>query len=253
MSVNNKVVLVTGASHRIGAVIAKYFHQHGYNVIVHYRSGHNKSVAESFTAELNNFRANSAVCIQLELEKCANSDFSSQMVDQVASCFGRLDVLVNNASTFFATPIGDTNLSDWRDLMISNAGGPFFLSQALAKILKKFQGAIINISDIHAARPLKGYTVYSMAKAANNMLTKSLARELAPEIRVNAVAPGPTMWPSDRDGGETDELNQKMIKKTVLKRLGTPEDVAKTVFFLAENNSITGQIIAVDAGRSIKL
>ena len=249
----NKVVLVTGSSKRIGSTIANFFHLHNYNIILHYRSEQNKSEADALSKELNSIRTNSAACIQMDLEKLSDQNFNAQMVEEIINCFGRLDVLVNNASTFFATPIGDSDLNAWRDLMISNAGGPFFLSQGLAKILKKHQGAIINISDIHAERPLKNYSIYSIAKAANNMLTKTLARELAPEIRVNGVAPGPTLGPVDTKQQDHAELNQKMIAKTVLKRLGTAEDIAKTVLFLAENMSITGQIIAVDAGRSIKL
>ncbi len=255
----NKVVLITGAARRIGAVIAQYFHEHGYSIIIHYRSQKSEVKAKQLSDTLNAIRANSCFIIQAELGSLVDPDFVEKFTLKVKEFFGRIDVLVNNASSFFPTPIGKITLNDWRDLMISNAGGPFFLAQGLAPHLQATKGCIINISDIHAQRPLKGYSVYSMAKAANNMMTKALARELAPAIRVNAVAPGPSLQPDEPDGAENsafiehNEYNKQMVTKTLLKRLSSPLDIAQAVLFLAEAQSITGQILALDGGRSVRL
>jgi pteridine reductase len=244
-----KTVLVTGAARRIGREIAKHFQANNYNVIIHYNTS--QSEAKELSDSLNDLRLNSAQIIQADLGQLVDPSFSQDFKQQVLGYYNKIDVLVNNASSFFATHIGEVTIDMWRDLMISNAGGPFFLSQLLAPSLKATQGSIVNISDIHATKPLKDYSVYSMAKAANNMLTKSLARELAPYVRVNAVAPGPIIWPE-----HTNELSQglksKILDKTLLKKLGEPLDIAKAVYFLAESNYITGQILAVDGGRSIK-
>jgi pteridine reductase len=251
---DNKVVLVTGGASRIGAAIVQYFHQQNYNIIIHYRSAKAENNANSLANSLNNIRLNSAKLIQAELEHMSDPVFMQSFAKNIIDCFGQLNTLVNNASSFFPTRLGEISLSDWRDLMISNAGGPFFLAQGLLPYLKPSYGSIVNISDIHAKRPLKDYPVYSMAKAANDMLTKALARELGPDIRVNAVAPGPVLWPTDnKQNILSDDIKNKIIARTVLKKLGSPIDIAKAVFFLAESDYITGQILAVDGGSSLKL
>lgn len=246
---NNKVVLITGAARRVGAEIARYFHQHNYSIILHYRNSAKE--ANSLYTELNNSRTNSVKLIKCDLAQLVDPKYVTEFHQEVLDCYGTLDCLVNNASSFFPTPMGGINLDSWRDLMISNAGGPFFLAQNLAEALKKTKGSIINISDIHAERPLKNYPVYSIAKAANNMVTKTLARELAPHIRVNAVAPGPILWP-EAENSLDEKLKDKIISKTLLQKVGTPQDIAKTVYFLADSEYITGQILAVDGGRSIR-
>ncbi|MBP9722390.1 MAG: pteridine reductase [Gammaproteobacteria bacterium] len=248
---NNRVVLITAGAKRIGAVIAEHFHRHNYNIIIHYRSAQSELAAHDLAKKLNNLRQDSAMIVQAELGSLVEPQCSTVLINKTIGFYGRLDVLVNNASSFFPTEIGKIDLAAWRDLMISNVGGPFFLAQSLAPYLNKTHGCIINISDIHADRPLKGYSVYSIAKAANNMVTKSLARELAPNIRVNAVAPGPSLaQDSDVD---FDSYNKEMQEKTLLKKLSSPLDIAEAVLFLAEAQSITGQILAIDGGRSVKL
>lgn len=244
-----KVVLITGAARRIGAEIARYFHTQSYNVIVHYRTSEQEAL--NLQQELNQIRPNSVVIIKADLANLVNTDFVTEFVTRIRGFYGQLDVLVNNASTFFATPLGNSNLEQWRDLMVSNAGGPFFLAQALMADLKKTQGSIINISDIHGVRPMKGYSIYSIAKAANDMLTKTLARELAPEINVNGVAPGPVLWPEHENELNSEEKHS-ILRKTLSGRQCTALNIAKTVLFLAENKDITGQVLAVDGGRSIK-
>lgn len=244
-----KTVLITGAARRIGAAIAKYFHNNNYNIIIHYNTS--KQEAQGLADNLNNIRTDSANIVQADLSNLVDSSFAIDFKNKILSYYNQIDVLVNNASSFFATKIGEVNLSIWRDLMISNAGGPFFLSQLLSDELKKTKGNIINITDIHAVKPLKNYCVYSIAKAANDMVTKSMAKELAPNVRVNAVAPGPIIWP-ENSNTLTEENKNKIIDKTLLNKIGSPEDIAKAVYFFAENNYITGQILAVDGGRSIK-
>lgn len=245
----SKVVLVTGAARRIGAEIARTFHQLNYQVIIHYNTS--EAEAHKLASELNNIRAGSAQTICCDLAALADNNYAEQFAHQAIEYYGKIDVLVNNASSFFPTVLGEVSLDMWRDLMISNAGGPFFLSQVLAPFLRIVKGAIINISDIHAIKPLKGYPVYSMAKAANNMLTQSLAKELAPEVRVNAIAPGPILWPEDANELNAEQKTE-LLNKTLLKKPGCPQDVADAVVFLAQSHYITGQILAVDGGRSIK-
>lgn len=254
MSQNNKshsdkVVLITGAARRVGAQIAKHFHKLGANIIIHCR--HSIEQANNLAVDFNNMRPNSAKVLSCDLSNLVEPKFVDSFTSQVVNSFGRLDVLVNNASSFFPTKFGEVDLSVWRDLMISNAGGPFFLAQALAPYLATTKGCIINISDIHAQRPLKNYSVYSIAKAANDMVTKSLARELAPVVRVNGVAPGPILWPEDVNE-LNDRTKEKILARTLLKKLGTPEDIAQAVVFLSTATYVTGQVLAVDGGRSIK-
>jgi pteridine reductase len=244
---DGKVVLITGAARRVGAAIARRLHGAGAKVVVHYHRSERE--AQSLRDELNAVRADSVALIQADL---LNLSGLAEMIRNTVARFDRLDVLVNNASTFHATPVGEIAESDWDSLVGTNVKAPLFLSQAAAPYLRKTLGCIVNITDIHAERPLKNYAVYSLAKSALAGLTLSLARELGPEIRVNAVAPGPILWPED---DSFDELaRQRVISHTLLKRAGEPEDIARTVLFLvADSPYVTGQIIAVDGGRSINL
>ena len=205
--------------------------------------------ARLLQAELNHTRANSVALIQADLLDLGKLPL---LIDQTVQIFGRLDGLVNNASTFRPTPVGEISAEDWEELIGANLRAPLFIAQAAAPALKKTQGAIVNITDIHAERPLKNYVAYSIAKAGLVGLTRSLARELAPEVRVNAVAPGPILWPDDE---EFDELSrQRIISHTPLKREGTPEDIAKAVLFLlSEATYVTGETINVDGGRHVAL
>ena len=242
-----KVVLITGGAKRVGAATCRRLHSAGANLMLHYRVSAGE--ARLLQAELNHQRKDSVALIQADLLDIAKLP---AMVEQTVQSFGRLDALVNNASSFFQTPVGEITAAAWEDLIGTNLRAPLFLSQAAAPALKKSLGAIVNITDIHAERPLKNYVVYSVAKAGLVGLTRSLARELAPEVRVNAVAPGPILWPDD----ETfDELSrQRIISHTPLKREGTPEDIAKAVhFLLAEATYVTGETINVDGGRHVAL
>ncbi len=241
-----KTALITGAAARIGAHIARTLHEAGMNIIIHYRSS--AGAAEELAASLNQIRDNSAHCVKTDL---LDTPSLISLVEQAAAFWGRLDLLVNNASSFYPTPVGEITEDHWEDLMGSNLKAPIFLSQAATPYLKKTQGNIINIVDIHAYRPMKAHPVYCAAKAGLAMLTQSLAKELGPEIRVNGVAPGAIMWPSS----ELDpEVQDSILDRTALKRQGSPEDIAKTVRFLAlEADYITGQVIPVCGGRSINI
>jgi pteridine reductase len=213
------------------------------NIILHYRSSRDE--AQTLQAELNEIRENSVVLIQAELQ---NTDKIAGMIREAVNVWGHLDVVINNASTFYPTPIGDISEADWDNLMVSNVKAPLFICQSAAEHLKKTSGCIINIVDIHADRPLKTYPVYSIAKAALVMLTKSMARELGPEVRVNGVAPGAILWPENID----EVTKQRIISKTALKRRGDPDDIAGTIAFLINGAGyITGQIITVDGGRTL--
>ncbi len=240
-------MLVTGAVKRVGAAIARRLHRRGAVLMLHYRSSERD--AQALQAELNAARPNSVALIQADLLDIAGL---SEMVRNTVSRFERLDALVNNASSFFPTPVGDITEAAWDNLMGTNLRAPLFLSQAAAPHLRRTGGAIVNITYIHAERPLKSYVVYTVAKAGLVGLTRSLARELGPEIRVNGVAPGPILWPED---GSWDEVTrQRTISNTLLKRTGDPDDIARAVHYLiADAPYVTGQIIAVDGGRSINL
>jgi len=246
-ALSGKVVLITGAVKRVGAAVARRLHRRGADLMLHYRSSERD--AQALQAELNAARPNSVALIQADLLDLAGL---SEIVRNTVSRFERLDALVNNASSFFPTPIGEITQAHWDNLMGTNLRAPLFLSQAAAPHLKRTGGAIVNITDIHAERPLKSYVVYTVAKAGLVGLTRSLARELGPEIRVNGVAPGPILWPED---GSWDEVTrQRTISNTLLKRTGDPDDIARAVHYLiAEAPYVTGQIIAVDGGRSINL
>jgi pteridine reductase len=240
----DQVVLITGGARRVGAQIVRTLHAAGARILLHHRDS--SDAAQALADELNAVRCAS---VAIESAELLDPAAPARLVAAALREFGRLDVLINNASTFFPTRIGDITAEHWDDLMGSNLKAPLFLSQAAAAHLRERRGLIINIVDIHALRPLKGHAVYSVAKAGLAMLTRSLARELGPEVRVNGIAPGPVLWPEQ----PMDEaLQQEIIAKTALKRHGTPYDVARTALFLVKDAPyITGQIIAVDGGRSI--
>ncbi|MDH5360114.1 MAG: pteridine reductase [Gammaproteobacteria bacterium] len=240
----NKVALITGAAHRIGATVARTLHAQGMNIVIHYRSS--RKGAQALQDELQAERADSVILVQadlLEINKLPS------LVKEAHQAWGRLDVLINNASTFYPTEVGKVDEAIWNDLMGSNLKAPFFLAQAAAPVLKQHHGCIVNIVDIHAERPLKKHPVYSMAKAGLAMMTKSLAGELGPEVRVNGVAPGAILWPEN----DMDEVTkQRIVSRTFLKRQGEAMDIARTIKFLIEDAPyISGQIIAVDGGRSL--
>ncbi|MDP2109542.1 MAG: pteridine reductase [Thiobacillus sp.] len=243
-----KVVLITGGAKRVGAASARLLHAAGANLMIHYRSS--ATEARALQDELNAIRPDSVVLIQADLHDTGGLP---GLVHQTVATFGGLDVLLNNASSFYPTPVGDITEKDWTDLMGTNLKAPMFLSQAAAPELRKRRGCIINITDIHAERPMKSYVVYSVAKAGLVGLTKSLARELAPEVRVNGIAPGPIMWP-EGDSNFDEVSRQRIISHTMLKRAGDPHDIALAVrFFAMDTYFVTGQILAVDGGRSAKL
>src|SRR5580658_5611370 len=243
-SVDDRVILVTGGSRRIGAQIARTLHAAGARILVHYRSS--TAAAKELGAELNAARAGSVALIAADLQQ---EEAPEQLIAAALGHFGRLDVLINNASTFYPTPVGKITRDAWDDLVGSNLRAPLFLAQAAAPHLARQRGLIVNVIDIHGLRPLKGYPVYSIAKAGLAMLTRALARELGPEIRVNGIAPGPVLW-AEHDMDES--LQREIIAKTALKRPGSPRDIARTALFLVRDAPyITGQIIAVDGGRSI--
>lgn len=239
------VVLVTGAAQRIGAVIARHLHGAGYRVVLHYHQSH--AAAQALCTELNTTRAQSAIALPANF-----NDVSAVHVlaKQAVDAWGRLDALINNASTFYPTPLGEVTAAQWDELFASNARAPFFLSQALVPALAAQQGAIVNIADIYAQTPLQQHAVYCMAKAANKMLTLSLARELAPAVRVNGIAPGAILWP-EQGGAQNEAAQMQLLQQIPLRRMGTPEDIARTVLFLLRDAPyITGQVLAVDGGRS---
>jgi len=244
----NKVVLITGGAKRVGAAICRSLHAHGFNLMVHYKSSLKE--ARALQAELSLQRQNSVAIIQGDLLNIASLP---NLINETISHFGRLDVLINNASTYYSTEIGEIDEAKWQDLMGSNLKAPLFLSQVAAPELRKNHGCIVNITDMHVERPKKGYIVYSVAKAGLVTLTKSLAHELSPEVRVNAVAPGPVQWPENNP--QFDEVyRQRVINQTLLKRVGEAEDVAKAVKFLVTDAPfITGHVLAVDGGRSLNL
>ena len=243
-----KVILVTGGARRVGAATCRRLHAQGANLVVHYRAS--QSEARALQTELDQVRPGSVALVQANLLETARLP---RLIDETVSHFGRLDALVNNASSFFPTPLGEITEDGWEDLIGSNLKAPLFLSQAAAPQLKRQQGCIVNIVDIHWEWPLKRYVVYNAAKGGLASLTRSLAVELAPEVRVNGISPGPILWP---EAGEwMDEASrQHIIGRTLLKRTGEPDDIARTVSFLiADAPYITGQIIAVDGGRSVNL
>jgi pteridine reductase len=243
-----KTILVTGGAKRVGAAIVRRLHAAGANVAIHFRS----SAYEAFAlrGELNDLRENSAISVQADLLETGTLP---RMVKEVVQHFGQLDALVNNASSFYATPLAEIDATQWNDLIGTNLQAPLFLAQAAAAELRRQHGCIVNIVDIHAERPMHGHLLYSVAKAGLVALTKGLAQELAPQVRVNAVAPGVIVWP-EGDEWSDEEKRRKIVAHTLLKREGSPDDIAKAVrFLIADAPYITGQVIAVDGGRSVNI
>jgi pteridine reductase len=247
MPLADKVVLITGAGRRVGAAIARRLHAGGAHLVLHYRTS--GPAAEALADELNGRRRGSAVCVGADLRDLAALP---ALVARAAAAFGGLDALVNNASSFYPTPFGSIRSADWDDLVGSNFQAPLFLTQAAAPFLAARGGAVVNLTDIHAERPLAGYALYCAAKGALLTLTRALAIELAPAVRVNAVAPGPIAWPEDEQFSAA--ARQAIVDHTLLKRAGRPEDIAAAVhYLLADAAYVTGQVINVDGGRSAHL
>lgn len=251
-SSTTKVALVTGAAKRIGAEIVRQLHKEHFNVVIHYHQS--EKAAKELADELNEERENSAYCIAADLN---NLEQINHLAVQAQQHWQRIDLLVNNASSFYPTPIGETSAEDWNQLINSNLKAPFFLAQALAKKLGEHHGCIINIADIYADKPLKKHSIYSIAKAGNVMLTKTLAQELAPLVRVNGIAPGAILWPDDSHKKPEDRLSddnkEKMLAKIPLQQRGQAQDIARAILFLTQSPYITGQILTVDGGRSITI
>jgi len=244
MSASRPVALVTGSARRLGAAIARRLHAQGHDLVLHYLNSSEE--VRALAVEFEQLREGSVLTLQANLD---DFDRLPELVAGAVGRFGRLDVLVNNASSFTPTPIGSATPAQWDALFASNARAPFFLSQAAAPHLKQARGAIVNLVDIYAERPLREHTVYCMAKAALVMMTRSLALELAPEVRVNAVAPGAILW-SEND--TSDAKQQAMLARTPLGRTGTPEEIAEAVHWLITSASYTtGQVITVDGGRML--
>ncbi|MEM7027856.1 MAG: pteridine reductase [Pseudomonadota bacterium] len=239
----NQTVLITGAAKRIGATLAKYLHHEGMNVIVHYHRSAKE--ANELVRDMNKARHDSAITIQADL---SHKEYYEAIIDTALQFKGGLDVLINNASAFYPTPISDMTDEDWLSIMDINLKAPLFLSQLAAPTLRKNKGCIINLTDIHALRPLAKHSIYSMSKSGLTTLTQSLAKELAPSIRVNALAPGAILWPENIE--ETEK--QAILKQIPMQKIGDPEQIAKAaVFLIKDANYITGQIINVDGGRSL--
>jgi pteridine reductase len=243
-----KVILVTGGAKRVGAAICRRLHAAGASIAIHYRSSDQEALA--LQQRLNDLRPKSAAVFQADL---LDLQALPQLVHKVVKQFGQLDALVNNASSFYATLLADINQSQWHDLLGTNLKAPLFLAQAAAAELRRRHGCIVNITDIHAERPMHGHLLYSVAKAGLVALTKGLAQEMAPQVRVNAVAPGVIVWP-ETEAWMDEEQRRKIVAHTLLKREGEPDDIARTVAFLIQDAPyITGQIISVDGGRSVNL
>jgi pteridine reductase len=243
-SLAGHVALVTGAGRRLGAAIARALHAEGARLVIHHHSS--QGDAEALARELNGARADSAITHAADL---MDLGALPGLVAAALAAFGRLDVLVNNASTFYATPLGEITPQAFDDLIGTNLRAPLFLAQAAAPELRLRRGLVLNMVDIHAFRPLKRHTVYCAAKAGLAMLTQSLARELGPHVRVNGIAPGPVLWP---DGEMDGDLKTRILDRTALKRMGTPEEVAKVaLFFVRDAPYVTGQVLPVDGGRTV--
>lgn len=240
-----QVALVTGGAQRIGACIARTLHGEGVNLALHYNRS--RAAADALRETLEQERPGSVELVQADL--CDTASLP-RLIETLQASFGRLDLLVNNASSFYPTPLEDASEAQWEDLIGSNLKGPFFLTRAAAPLLRAAKGAVVNLVDIYSERPLKQYPIYSIAKAGNAMMVRALARELGPEVRVNGVSPGAILWP---DQGLADAAKDEILSRTALRRAGAPEDIAKAVLFLARDAGyITGQIIAVDGGRSLQ-
>lgn len=239
----NKTALITGAAKRIGAAITERLHSTGMNVIIHYNSSGRE--AHELIGKLNGIRRDSAIMIQADLE---HKKYYSALIDAALDFKGGLDVLINNASAYYATPLASLDSQQWNELVNTNLKAPLFLSQLAAESLRLNKGCIINITDIHANRPLRSHSIYSITKAGLIMLTQSLAKEMAPSIRVNAISPGIILWPDDMD----EEKKNKILDETMMKRTGNLEDITKAVLFLIQDaDYITGQVLNIDGGRTL--
>lgn len=244
-SLDGKVVLITGGARRVGAAIARLLHARGMNLVIHYLSS--EKSAHALQQELHEARPDSVMLMRGDLN--SGDRLLKNLVFESVEAFGRLDALINNAARIYATPLGEASEAQWDDLIGANLKAPFFLSQAAAPHLKKNSGCIVNIADVYAERPLPGYPIYSVTKAGLVMLTKVLARELGPDVRVNAIAPGVILWP---ESGIDEMSQQRIISRTPLKRAGDPEDIARAVlFFLGDAGFVTGQVLGVDGGRGV--
>lgn len=242
---DNKVMLITGAAQRIGAYLAQAAHADGYDIALHYR--HSAQQTQVIKSKLNAIRNDSCISIQADFN---DTDGVAKIIEAVSTAFHRLDVLVNNASEFFPTPLSQLSVDDYDKLFNSNVRGPLFLSHACIPLLKESNGNIINLVDIHADKPLKNHPVYSMAKAANKMMVMALAKECAPEIRVNGIAPGCIFWP---EKGATEHEKNTIIKRSLLNRIGDAHNVYQSLQYLIKNDFVTGQTIKVDGGRSLHM
>lgn len=244
LPLTGKWALITGAGRRVGAAIARTLHREGTGVAIHYRRS--ATEANALAGELNDLRPDSALTLEADL---LDTGALSTLVDKVIGHAGRLDILVNNASSFYPTPLAGITEQQWTDLLGTNLKAPLFLAQAALPHLKAARGVIINIADIHAMRPLRDHSMYGAAKAGLAFLTRALARDLAPDVRVNGVAPGAILWP---EGGVSDQMRDTVLQQIPMKRLGDPTDIATCVLYLVRDAPyVTGQIIAVDGGRSV--
>lgn len=242
-----KTALITGAAKRIGRSIATYLHQQSFNVLIHYHQSHQE--AQNLVDELNHIRPHSAALYSLDL---LQTDRLPELIDFTKQTFSRLDLLINNASSFFPTDIDQIDEASWLNLMGSNIKAPLFLSKAAVPLLRQTSGSIIGLVDIHAERPMKSHIIYNIAKAAHAQLIRSLALELAPEVRVNGIAPGCNIWP-EQNTFFIDDVKEKIENSIPLARIGKPEDLAQAVYMLSQLPYVTGQILAVDGGRSLAL
>ncbi len=246
MKQKSRVALVTGGALRIGAEISRELHRRGFILLIHYRSS--SAAALELTRELNTEHADSAYCVQADLSSTADIERLSRFAKETT---GGIDALINNASSFYPTKLGQATENDWNILIDSNLKGPYFLTQSLIDSLANRNGNVINIVDIHSERPMPDHSIYCIAKAGLAMMTKTLAKDLAPDIRVNGVSPGAILWP---DNEMSEQTKQAILKKIPLSRAGGPVDIAKTVGFLIDEAPyITGQIIAVDGGRNLTI
>ncbi|WP_415893420.1 pteridine reductase [Neptuniibacter sp. PT8_73] len=238
-----KVALITGGARRVGATTTSILHKAGYTVAIHYRDS--SEAAQKLEEKLNHLRPSSAFIFSADLNCMKQVE---QLAEGLKSKLGQLDLLVNNASSFYPTPIEQSTQEQWDDLINSNLRAPYFLAASLSELLRRSHGSIINMIDIHSQRGLPGYPIYSIAKAGLEMMTKSLAKELAPEVRVNGVSPGAILWPEQE---LEEDRKQSILDKTLLNRIGSPEDIAQAIVFLASAEYITGQVLAVDGGKSL--
>jgi len=245
MTDTRPVALVTGAAKRVGAEIARNLHADGYDLALHCRRS--RAELDELAAALEQQRADSVLLLQADLD---NVEMLPDLVDAALERFGRLDALVNNASTFEPTPLGSATPAQWEALFASNARAPFFLAQAAAPALANARGSIVNLVDIYAERPLARHPIYCMAKASLLMMTRALALDLAPHVRVNAIAPGAILWP---ENGKSSAEQQALLAKIPLARTGTPEDVASAVRWLLQSPYVTGEVVHIDGGRSLAL